>query len=66
MNPAIPQTTPGRRADLNPFNDSVAADVPQASTAYRASARKVERVVHAEYGCVDWYQYQADEDQVTH
>lgn len=66
MNPAIPQTTPGRNADLNPFNGSVTVEVPQASDADSGSARMVKREARAEYGCVDWYQYQADEDKFIH
>jgi hypothetical protein len=58
MNAVMPHKTPGRLADLNPFNVAVsAAAPPQIRKAGRCDAGENSLQVALEYGCVDWYQY---------
>jgi hypothetical protein len=72
MNAAIRQNTPGRRADLNPWNVSATAEAPQTllqlGNAARGIGRKDGPEASAEFGCVDWYLYhdQEGEDKTTH
>jgi hypothetical protein len=66
---AMPHKTPGRLADLSPFNVVVSAAAPsQTQKVGRRDAGENSLQAAAEYGCVDWYQYQApaDEEKTTH
>jgi hypothetical protein len=65
MNATMLQKTPERRAHLNPSDVRVAAPA-QARNAHRCGARQTRPEADAEFGCVDWYQYQADEEKLTH
>jgi hypothetical protein len=69
MNASMPQKSPGRLADLNPFD--IRVSIEATGTPPRVSerdARKERAGAGREYGCVDWFQYhlQADEDKTRH
>jgi hypothetical protein len=69
MNASLSPKSPGRLADLNPFDFSVnikAPDMPP--RVIKPAARKKRAVAQAEHGCVDWFQYYAEagEDKARH
>lgn len=72
MKAAMWQRSPGRLADLNPFDVSAPVEASQApmlvGTGRRGLPRKERTEADAEYGCVDWYRYgdRADKDTTLH